>query len=189
MSWKHAIVTFPQRQIQLAARENNNRCETHHFSSSSSLCPSQPAGWKHGHCRALCQVKRQMGKGEGFRATRHGGPGSSFYLHPPWGSILNTFTDRDFTYRNVSAGGIRANTFQRRLRPGKGLSSLSPQVPIYTKCWADSSLAKVFACWGLLQRHPPPHPGPTGVQIQPWQGCMDSTEGSSLADKPTHKHS
>lgn len=143
MSRKHAIVTFPQRQIQLATRENNNRCKTHF--SSSSLCPSQPAGWKYRHCGALCQLKRQMGKGEGFRATRCGGPGSSFSLYPPWASILNTFTNPAFTYRNVSAGRVCANTCKQRLRPEKGLSEL---FPLYTSLYKMLGWAK--PCEGVF---------------------------------------
>lgn len=116
MSWTHAIVTFPQRQIQRATRENNSHCKTHHF-SSSSLCPSQPAGWKHRHYRVLCQLKKQMGKGEGFRATRHRSSGSSFSLYSLWASILNTFINLDFTYGNMSAEKVSANTRKQHLRP------------------------------------------------------------------------
>lgn len=101
MSQRQAIVTFPQRQIQLVTRENNHCCKP----TISTPPPPPPSALPNprDENRVLCQLKKQMGKGEGFRAAKHRSPGSSFSLYPLWASILETFTDLDLTYRNVSA--------------------------------------------------------------------------------------
>lgn len=152
MSQRQAIVAFPQRQIQLVTGENNHCCKP----TISPPPPPPPSALPNPgdeNTRVLSQLKKQMGKGESFRAIKHRNTVAAAFpfIHcelPSWKLLLI------FTWPT--------ETCQRHLRLEKRLISLFSLYSSLHKGWIKpcrgifvwgSPAASTQAHWNLGGLH------------------------------------